>query len=287
MKYGTYGSKQRYFCKDCNHKFTEPSLIKKARYSPEVITVTLDLYFKGISLRKISDHLKQFYGLGVSFQTVWKWLDKYVGVMDDYVKTLTPQLSGQWHVDEMAIKVKGGEPRKDKGQWKWLWNVLDNETRFQLASEISKTKNEVNSMRAFLKAQEIAKVIPREIVTDKAGQAPRGIGRAFIHTPASKRPTHTMIVSGAGYPNGNQWAERLNNTVRERTKIQRGWKADNTPIRDGQRLYYNFIRENQGLDGRTPAEMAGLYQASEKNRWMALMKKALATQDETPENNTL
>ena len=33
------------------------------RYDPKIITITLDLYFKGSSLRKISDHLKQFYDL--------------------------------------------------------------------------------------------------------------------------------------------------------------------------------------------------------------------------------
>lgn len=131
-------------------------------------------------------------------------------------------------------------------------------------------------MNAFLRAQEIAKAIPREIVTDKAGQAPRGIERAFIQTPRAQRPKHTLIKSGAGYPNGNQWAERLNNTVRERTKIQRGWKKDDTPLREGQRLYYNFIRENQGLANKTPAEMAGLFDASERNRWMGLLKRATA-----------
>jgi hypothetical protein len=55
------------------------------------------------------------------------------------------------------------------------------------------------------------------------------------------------------------------NTVRERTRIQRGWKKDDTPLKEGQRLYYNFIRENQGLANKTPAEMAGLYQASGEN----------------------
>jgi hypothetical protein len=95
-----------------------------------------------------------------------------------------------------------------------------------------------------------AKALSREIVTDKAGQAPRGIERAFIHD--STKPKHTLIKTGAGYPNGNQWAERLNNTVRERTKIQRGWKADNTPLREGQRLYYNFIREIRALKVSLP-----------------------------------
>jgi len=84
-----------------------------------------------------------------------------------------------------------------------------------------------------------------------------------------------------------EWGERSNNTVRERTKIQRGWKADDTPLREGQRLYYNFIREHQGLEGRTPAEMAGLYQASGENRWMELLKKAVANQKRTTKEDTL
>lgn len=217
--------------------------------------------------------MKQFYELDVPFQTVDKWLDRYTGMLNDYVSTLTPQLSGKWHEDEMKIKAKGGQTEDDGTQWKWLWNVMDKGTRFQLASEISNTKNEVNSMNAFLKAKEIAKAIPHEIVTDKAGSAKNGIERAFIHDKV--KPKHTLIKSGAGTPHANEWAERLNNTVRERTKIQRGWKTDDTPLKEGQRLYYNFIREHQSLKGLTPAEMAGLFQASGQNRWMELLKKAM------------
>lgn len=264
MRYGKSGEKQVFKCKDCGKKFREQSLIRKARYEPEIITVTLDLYFKGISLRKISDHLKQFYQLEVPFQTVWKWLDKYVRIMNRYVSTLVPQLTGKWNEDEMAIKVKG--------EMRWLWNVMDHGTRMQLASEISKTKNELDSMRAFLKAKEIAKAIPREIVTDKMGATPMGIERAFI---VEGKPKHTVALAGATTPHANEWAERLNNTVRERIKTQRGWKSENTPLREGQRLYYNFIREHGGLNGLTPAEMAGLRVASAENRWMELLKRAI------------
>ena len=248
-------------------------MIRKARYDPEVIVISLDLYFKGLSLRKISDHLKQFKGPEVSFQTVWYFIDKYIGLLNDYVSALAPQLSGKWHEDEMKLKVKGGEKEKDGSQYKWLWNVMDKGTRFQLAAEISKTKNEVNSMNAFLRAKEIAKAIPHDIVTDKAGSAPMGVERAFVNDPV--KPHHTLIKTGAGTPHANEWAERLNNTVRERTKVQRGWKSDDTPLKEGQRLFYNFIRENQTLHGPTPAEMAGLFEASGQNRWMTLLKKTL------------
>ena len=70
MGYGKYSDNQRFYCKDCNHKFNEPSHIKKTRYSPEIIVITLNLHFKGVSLRKISDHLAQFYGLGVLLRSV-------------------------------------------------------------------------------------------------------------------------------------------------------------------------------------------------------------------------
>ncbi|MCS4538861.1 MAG: DDE-type integrase/transposase/recombinase [Thaumarchaeota archaeon] len=260
MKYGKLYGRQAFRCKDCGKKFREQTLIKKAKYDTEIITITLDLYFKGISLRKVSDHLKQFYGLDVPFQTVHRWLDTYVKMMNQYVATLTPQLTGKWHEDEMAIKVKG--------EMKWLWNVMDHGTRMQLASEISQTKNEVDSMKAFLRAKEIAKTIPKEIITDKMGATPMGIERAFIR---EGKPKHTVAISGATTPHANEWAERLHNTIRERNKTQRGWKSDNTPLREGQRLYYNFIRGHQSLNGLTPAQMAGL----DKETWMSLLQKAL------------
>jgi putative transposase len=31
-----------------------------------------------------------------------------------------------------------------------------------------------------------------------------------------------------------------------------------TPIFEGNRIYYNFIRGHEGLDGKTPAEAAGV-----------------------------
>jgi transposase InsO family protein len=45
---------------------------------------------------------------------------------------------------------------------------------------------------------------------------------------------------------------------------------------DGQRVYYNHIRPHQGLDGKTPAEVAGIDEAVEGNKWEALIKKAVS-----------
>ena len=56
----------------------------------------------------------------------------------------------------------------------------------------------------------------------------------------------------------NNSLERLNGTVREREKVMRGLKEEQTPIIPMNKIYYNFIRPHQGLEGKTPAEMAGI-----------------------------
>ena len=66
---------QRFGCKDCNHRFImETDGFRKMVYRPDTITLVLDLYFKGLSLRKIVDHLKQFHNLKISHTTVLRWI---------------------------------------------------------------------------------------------------------------------------------------------------------------------------------------------------------------------
>jgi hypothetical protein len=43
---------------------------------------------------------------------------------------------------------------------------------------------------------------------------------------------------------------------------------------DGQRVYYNHIRPHQGLNGKTPAQAAGLELDLGTNKWESLIKKA-------------
>jgi len=54
-----------------------------------------------------------------------------------------------WHTDEMTVKVKK--------KWKWLWNVMDKETRFLLASAISEKREIQDARRVFALAKEMAK----------------------------------------------------------------------------------------------------------------------------------
>ena len=70
--------------------------------------------------------------------------------------------------------------------------------------------------------------------------------------------------------------ERLNNTVRDREKTFRGMDHDQSAqiMADGIRINYNFIRPHMGLEGKTPAQAAGLDLGLDGVRWKDLIRRA-------------
>jgi hypothetical protein len=46
-----------------------------------------------------------------------------------------------------------------------------------------------------------------------------------------------------------------------------------TPALEGLQLYYNYFREHEGLNGRTPAEIAGIRIEGE-NKWITIIQNA-------------
>ena len=99
-----HGKVQRYKCKSCGRKFSiSEDGFRKMEYRPEIVTLALDLYFKGVSLRKIADHIRQFHGLRVSHVTIYYWIRKYVELLKEYALRLRPKTSGRWHMDETMV----------------------------------------------------------------------------------------------------------------------------------------------------------------------------------------
>jgi transposase-like protein len=56
----------------------------------------------------------------------------------------------------------------------------------------------------------------------------------------------------------NNRVERLNGTLRERVKVQTGWKSHRSAIAEGKRINYNFVKPHTALDRETPAKKAGI-----------------------------
>jgi len=256
---------QRFSCKDCGKRFVLEEAFERMKSTPKMITVALDLFFKGCSYRKIVDHLKQFYGVKVTHVTLIKWVRNNTELMKKYVDELTPNVSGIWHTDEMAVNVKG--------QFMWLWNLIDHDTRFLLASQIS-TKREIEDARhVFAEAKALAKVKPAFVVTDGLRAYQDAFNKEFF-TLRNPRTEHVRLA-GLSKASNNNMVERLHGTVRERDKVMRGLKKEESDIIEGLRIYYNFIRPHMALNGKTPAEVANISLQLGQNRWESLIRQSI------------
>jgi putative transposase len=212
--------KQVFKCKDCQHKFREPSMFRKAKFSPELVTLTLDLYFSGLSLRKIARNVNDHFDIEIDFSTIYTWIQKYIPIISNYVNSLKPQLGETWHADELFVKTKGGETRKGNTNIAYLWNVMDRQSRFLIASKLSEHRDKEGAINAFNQAIHNSHgQSPKEIRTDAWRAYREGVAQTF-----GLKADH-IPKCGINKPHANNnRVERLNGTLRERVKVQRGWK---------------------------------------------------------------
>ena len=115
----------------------------------------------------------------------------------------------------------------------------------------------------------LAKVESRVLLTDGLGS----------YGPATRREFPEAVhVAGVGLQGrlNNNRMERYHGTLKERTKVMRALKNTDTSVLDGQRIYYNHIRPHQGLNGKTPAEIAGIDLRLHPNKWLDLIRRAKA-----------
>ena len=275
-KYGKKNDKQIYMCKDCNRRFVDNLYFERLKCDPKIICVTLDLYFKGISLRKITDHLRQFHELDIHFTTIYLWIKKYIEIMDAYVSQFQPKLGTVWHADEMMVDING--------DWYYLWNVMDEFTRFHLASVISKGRKVENARKAFQVAKKCSHGDkPRCIITDGLQSYKKAINKEF-HT-VKKETIHigNVGIKGKKFKNtkfDNNLVERLQGAVRDRNKTQRGLKSEESVFIKGHQLYYNFIKPHGGLNGYTPAHFANIYLGLSDKKWERLLSKAIVNKNQ-------
>jgi putative transposase len=256
----------RFKCKDCGQCFIVDEGFARMRFDPKIVSLALDLYFKGISLRKIVDHIKQFYGLDISQMGVFKWLQKYGRIINAYVDQLEPELSKVWNTDEMKIRCGG--------KWLWLWNCMDNSTRYLLASHVSEGREASDARQVWAKAKEKVGHNPEVVVTDGLRSYVDAFKKEFwsLKNPRTKHKANAGIRSRAN----NNVIERLHGTIRERDKVLRGLKTQRTAktMTETYRAYYNCIRPHQALNGKTPAQQANIDLKLGKNKWLTLIHNA-------------
>ena len=258
------GITQRYLCEACDWRFVVDLGFSRMKASPQIITASIDLFYKGVSLRKITDHVRQFYNLKVNCSTVLRWIQRYSELMDNYAKELVPQVSGKWHADETVENVNGKN--------RWLWNLLDSESRFLIASRLTKGRTDVDARNLFLDGLDRTNKAPQTIVTDGLVS----YASAYDETLKYKGVKHIRKPRFIDLANNNR-IERLHSTMRERTKVMRAFDNDDSASErmQGYRTYYNFLRPHMALNGQTPAQAANLDLDLRGNRWKSLIAQSV------------
>ena len=89
MRNNQSGQVQLYYCKKCRKRFTGRPGFKKMKHNASIIAASLDLYYRGLSLRQITEHLEVTYNTNVSYGTIYNWIRKYVTLISEHMEKLT------------------------------------------------------------------------------------------------------------------------------------------------------------------------------------------------------
>jgi hypothetical protein len=105
------------------------------RATPQIITSALQLYFTGESLPNVVKFLK-LQGVNINHNTVYRWMKKFVGLMQSYLEKITLNVSDAWRADELYLKVKGtlGFTTTRLGKVKDSWKHVPVTTVYGLVS---------------------------------------------------------------------------------------------------------------------------------------------------------
>ena len=170
LRHNKYGVIQKYNCRGCNRYFTINIGFEKMHATPQIITTAIQLYFTGESFRNVQKFLK-LQGVKMSHVAVYKWIKKYVTLMQTYLEKIQPRVGDAWRTDELFVKIKGN--------MKYLYAVMDDETRFWIAQQVADTKYVADITPMFKKAKDLAGKRPNVLISDGAPNFHQAFNKAF------------------------------------------------------------------------------------------------------------
>jgi len=251
--------KQRWKCKSCSECFVVDDGFFKKKHKREVITNCISLYMNGMSLRKSVQHFNQFAEYEVSHQSVLNWIRDYAHLLKDFQQKFALKLSRQYHADELFVKCKNEQH--------YFWDMIDKGTRVLVSTHYSKKRDTKSAKMLFFKAQHK----PLNLFTDSAFAYIKAYRKVWgARNKKIDKEVYTRLKQGED--RRNNIVERIQGTIRERTKVMRSFKSPKSAeaILSLFVVYYNFIRIHQGI-GRTPIEEAGVNLNLGKNKWLDLI----------------
>ncbi|MCH7568540.1 MAG: DDE-type integrase/transposase/recombinase [Nanoarchaeota archaeon] len=262
---------QRYGCKDCSKRFVKDEGFWKMKNNPHKVTLCLDLFYRGISTRKVQEHLQAFYPQNSSNVSIYKWIVKYSKMIHGFTNNLKINCGEEVQFDEMEYGKKG---KKNHG---WFIDAIDTKTRFMVSSDFAKSRGKKEIKKVIAKAKEkTGKQI--KVYTTDGFTAYYGVIKSVVGYYELKKGNikHNKVtqLKGEGF---NHKVERLHSNIRARTKTFRGFGSVEgaNAIMKGFEVYYNFIRKHQAINC-CPYELAlPNLKLENPNKWLELIRLAV------------
>jgi putative transposase len=267
LRHNKFGNIQKWNCKDCGRYFTVNLGFERMKHTPQVVTTAMQLYFGGQSLRTTAKSLRLI-GVEVTHKTVFMWIKKYTALMEKYLDKITPQVSDTWRADEIYVKMRGNA--------NWLFALMDDETRFWIAKEVASSKERHDARNLLREGAEMAGKKPRLFITDGLAAYHDAYLREFWTQDRHTEHVRHISFAQSGFHNNNKM-ERFNGGIRDREKVMRSLKTPDTPIISGMQIFHNYVRPHMGLDGKTPAQVAGI-EIKGNDKWLTIIQNASKNQ---------
>ena len=243
VKDGINTGEQYYLCRSCKRRFNLKDALIHMKTPASAVSAAVSMFYKGMSVNDIKQELKQIYGLDVSDFAVYNWVERFTKDAVNITNQYRPEVGYVWLADETVINVAGKQY--------WLLDVIDVKTRFLIASFLSPTRRVEDVQEVMKEAYARTGRIPKVIMTDHLEAYIYGIRHTF-----GDKAKHLQVKKITAKPNNNI-IERMQGTIKERTKVMRDLKSSESAqlLLDGFLVNYNYFRPHETI-GTTPANKA-------------------------------
>ncbi len=258
---------QRYKCKNCGKTFTIGDGFFRMRNNPKKITCAIDLFYRGVSTRKVQEHFQAFYPHNSSNVTIYNWVVKYSKMISTFTDKIKINGGQEVQVDEMEYKTKGEKS--------WFIDSIDSKTRYMVASNFFKQRTTENINVVMKRAKYKTQGNVTTITTDGFNAYIKSVKKTFgYNNKIHQFNVNHNISIACQEGHFNIYIERLHNSIRERTKIFRGFHGSidsANSIMKGYEIFYNFIRKHQSINC-CPYELATNLKLNNPNKWLELIE---------------
>ncbi|MXZ94112.1 MAG: DDE-type integrase/transposase/recombinase [Cenarchaeum sp. SB0666_bin_15] len=167
-----------------------------------------------------------------------------------------------------------------RGKRKYLFAMLDSETRYWIAKQVATHKGTDDVRPMFKKARQITGKVPAKLISDGASNFAEA--HKDEYAPKNylwKSSVHESHIRMDGDIHNNQMESFNGNTIRLREKVVRGLKKEDAALLAGLKVYHNHVRPHLGLpDGQTPGEASGIH-VNGVNKILTIIRAAAKTRN--------